>query len=39
MIDICSKYKINELIIGGTNDPSESHTLPWTGESPYVALS
>jgi carbamoyltransferase len=38
MIDICSKYKIDELVIGGTNDSQEYNTLPWTGESPYVAL-
>ena len=38
MIDICSKYKIDELIIGGTNDQSEHNTMPWTGESPYIAL-
>ena len=38
MIDICSKYKIDELIIGGTNDESEHNTMSWTGESPYVAL-
>jgi carbamoyltransferase len=38
MIDICSKYKVDELVIGGTNDPSERNGLPWTRESPYVAL-
>ena len=38
IIDICSKYKVNELIIGGTNDPSEFHSLPWTGETSYIAL-
>tara|TARA_R110000803_G_scaffold5934_1_gene19454 strand:+ start:2432 stop:4117 length:1686 start_codon:yes stop_codon:yes gene_type:complete len=38
MVDICSKYKVNELVIGGTNDPSEWIGLPWTNESPYVAL-
>jgi carbamoyltransferase len=38
MVDICSKYKIDELIIGGTNDPNESYTLPWTGETSYIAL-
>ena len=38
MIDICSKYKIDELVIGGTNDPLEINKLPWTNESPYVAL-
>ena len=38
IIDICSKYKIDELAIAGTNDPLESSTLPWTHESPYVAL-
>jgi len=38
MIDICSKYKIDELIIGGTDDPNESHNLPWTGENSYISL-
>lgn len=38
MIDLCSKYKIDELIIGGTNDESEHNVMPWTRESPYVAL-
>ena len=38
MIDICSKYKIDELIIGGTNDETEFSLLPWNYESPYVSL-
>jgi carbamoyltransferase len=38
MIDICSKYKIDELIIGGTNDDSENNTLPWISETPYFSL-
>ena len=38
MIDICSNYKIDELIIGGTNSPEEHNTLPWIKESPYVSL-
>ena len=38
MIYICSKYKIDELIIGGTNDELENSIMPWTGESPYIAL-
>jgi carbamoyltransferase len=38
MVDICSKYKVDELVIGGTNDQKESNILPWTFESPYVAL-
>jgi carbamoyltransferase len=38
MVDICSQYKVDELVIGGTNDPSERNGLPWTRESPYVAL-
>lgn len=38
MIDICSKYKIDELIIGGTNDLLESHSLPYTLETSYIAL-
>ena len=31
--DICSKYKIDELIIGGTNDPSEHNPTIWTNEN------
>jgi len=38
MIDICSKYKIDELIIGGTGDPRETEELPWTLETSYKAL-
>ena len=38
MIDICSKYKVDELVIGGVNDHREHNTLPWTMESPYMAL-
>ena len=38
MIDICSKYKIDELVIGGTNDKFESNILPWNAEVPYLAL-
>ena len=38
MVDICSKYKVDELVIGGTKDTSEFLSLPWTGENPYVAL-
>jgi carbamoyltransferase len=38
MVDICSQYKVDELVIGGTNDTAEWNGLPWTNESPYVAL-
>jgi carbamoyltransferase len=38
MIDICSKYKIDELIIGGTGDDFESHALPWSLEDSYSSL-
>ena len=38
MVDICSQYKVDELVIGGTNDVNEFIKLPWTSESPYVAL-
>jgi carbamoyltransferase len=38
MIDICSQYKIDELVIGGTQDQREFNILPWTEESPYFAL-
>jgi carbamoyltransferase len=38
MIDICSKYKVDELVIGGTTDSNESNKLPWTSENPYKAL-
>jgi carbamoyltransferase len=39
MIDVFSKYKINELVIGGTNSSDEDPSLPWTGENPYQALA
>lgn len=38
MVDICSKYKVDELVIGGTNDKTEWNKLPWNNESPYFAL-
>ena len=38
IIDICTKYKIDELWVGGTNDPNESHALPNTGENSYITL-
>jgi len=38
MVDICSKYKIDELVIGGTNDDLENNPMPWTGEIPYATL-
>ena len=38
MVDICSKYKVDELVISGTNDEAEFNLLPWTAESPYVSL-
>ena len=38
IIDICSRYKVNELVIGGTNSPEEKNILPWTAEVPYEAL-
>ena len=39
MVEIFSKYKIDELIIGGTNDKTEQHSLPWTDETSYVSLA
>ena len=38
IIDICSKYKIDELVITGTNDESEHNKLPWNGENVYYSL-
>tara|TARA_R110000822_G_scaffold2192_4_gene10693 strand:+ start:262 stop:1980 length:1719 start_codon:yes stop_codon:yes gene_type:complete len=38
IINICSKYKIDEIVIGGTNDPTERHVLPWGDYSSYEAL-
>jgi carbamoyltransferase len=38
IIDICSKYKVDELIIGGTGDKFEFSKLPYDEESPYFAL-
>jgi len=37
IIDICSKYTIDEVIIGGTG-VSEDNYLPWTLENPYFSL-
>jgi len=36
MIDIMSKWHVDELVIGGTGQ--ERHQLPWTGEDSYTAL-
>jgi len=36
MIDIMSKWTIDELVICGTGQ--ERHQLPWTGEDSYTAL-
>lgn len=36
MLDILSKWHVDELVIGGTN--SNLPQLPWTGEDPYTAL-
>ena len=38
MIDICSQYKIDELIIGGTNDLREGHKSPWNDENYFSQL-
>jgi len=38
MVDICSKYKIDELIIGGTNDPFEHNLTIWTNENYFSNL-
>lgn len=35
MIDVMSKFHVDELIIGGG---SQLPSLPWTGEDPYTAL-
>ena len=39
MSDIFSKYKVNKLVIGGTNDISENIVLPLTSENPYACLA
>jgi carbamoyltransferase len=39
MIDIFSKYHVDELVIGGTMDPNEVSTLSWTGETAFEALA
>ena len=39
MNDIFSKYKVDKLIIGGTNDVSENIVLPGTSENPYACLA
>lgn len=36
MLDIMSKWKVDEIIIGGTTD--DLPELPWTMEDPYSAL-
>lgn len=36
MLDILSKWHVDELIIAGTGQ--EDHRLPWTGEDAYTAL-
>lgn len=36
MLDIMSKWHIDELVIAGTGQ--EDHRLPWTGEDAYTAL-
>ena len=38
MVDIFSNYKIDELVIGGINEPKEHNLLPWNWENPYEAL-
>ncbi len=38
IIDICFRYKINELIIGGTNDPKENYKLPISNENIFSAF-
>ena len=39
MVDIFSNYKIDELVIGGINEPKEHNLLPWTWENTYEALA
>lgn len=36
MIDIMSRWHVDELVIAGTGQ--EQHSLPWTGEDSYTAL-
>lgn len=36
ILDICSKWHVDEIVIGGTSP--ELPKLPWTGEDPYSAL-
>lgn len=36
MLDIMSKWHVDELVIAGTGQ--EEHKLPWTGEDAYTAL-
>ena len=35
--DVCSKYKVDELVIGGTNNELEFNELPFTEENIYYA--
>ena len=39
MVDICSKYKIDELAIGGTNDKLEHNKTPWMIMNYFVHLA
>ena len=39
MIDICSRYKVDLLVIGGINGSNESHSLPWSRETSYISLT
>jgi carbamoyltransferase len=36
IIDICSKWHVDEIVLGGTSPKFPQ--LPWTGEDPYSAL-
>ena len=38
MIDICTRYKVDELVIGGTGDERESNELPWIMETVYQSI-
>ena len=31
--EVCQKYSIDEVVIGGTNNIRENYLLPWTGET------
>ena len=38
MVDICTRYKVDEIVIGGTGDDREFNELPWNMENVYQSI-